>query len=196
MEGRESFASRLVIIRPFEGLTMKFAHAAAIGIICLGISAAPVRADDIDRISISAGAFDVLDNDDNAVDFRVEYRPGMSLVGGLKPWLGGEVTSDGGVYGALGFLYDLNIGNNWILTPSVGAGLFSSGGGKDLGSTTEFREQIEVGYQFENTSRVSAAIGHMSNWGINDRNPGTEVLSLYYHIPVSWIGGSGASSGY
>lgn len=146
----------------------------------------PVYADDIDRLSLGIGAFDAFDSE-RALDFRVEYRPGASIVWELRPFLGAEITSDGAIYGGAGFLYDYNMGNQWVVTPSMAAGLYSDGGGKDMGNAVQFRSQIELGYELENSSRVSAALSHTSNLGINDTNPGAETLGLYYHIPMQWV---------
>ncbi|MGZ9097979.1 MAG: acyloxyacyl hydrolase [Micavibrio sp.] len=146
----------------------------------------PVYADDIDRLSLGIGAFDAFDSE-RALDFRVEYRPGTSIVWELRPFLGAEITSDGAIYGAAGFLYDYNMGNQWSVTPSLAGGLYSDGGGKDMGSAIQFRSQIELGYELENSSRVSAALSHTSNLGINDTNPSAETLGIYYHIPMQWV---------
>ncbi len=177
---------------------MKIVQFAALGLLLTAFSHAstPAKADDIDRLSLGLGYADVFDGDDSAVDFRMEYRPGTSIIWELRPWIGAEVTSDGSLYGAAGFLYDYNMGNQWFLTPSVGAGLYAEGGGKDLGSAIEFRSQIELGYQFENQSRVSAALSHISNLDIGDENPGSEALSLYYHIPMQWVKNGPGSNGY
>ncbi len=166
---------------------MKFAQWAAFSLILSGfVTLTPAYADDIDRLSLGIGAFDAFDSERTA-DFRVEYRPGTSIVWELRPFLGAEVTGDGAIYGAAGFLYDYNMGNQWFLTPSIAGGLYSDGSGKDMGSAIEFRSQIELGYQLENSSRISAALSHTSNWGINDTNPGAETLGLYYHIPMQWV---------
>lgn len=157
------------------------------GLLCTIMSTAPAMADNIDRISLSVGAYDLFDGDNTATDFRIEYRPGQSLFWEFKPWIGGEVTTDGTLYGAAGFLYDYSLGNNWLLTPSIGAGLYSNGDGKDLGGSVQFREQIEIGYQFQNASRLTGSVSHMSNWGIDDKNPGTDVLGVYYHVPLQWV---------
>jgi lipid A 3-O-deacylase len=178
---------------------VKLAYCAVFGLLlsAFTIAATPSRADDIDRLSIGVGAFDLFDSDnDTAADFRIEYRPGAAIVWELRPWIGAEVTSDGAVFGALGFLYDYNMGNNWIITPSFGGGLFSDGGGKDMGSAIQFRSQIEVGYQLQNSSRISASLSHQSNLGIDNNNPGAETLGVYYHIPMNWVKTGPGSNGY
>jgi hypothetical protein len=146
----------------------------------------PALADSVNRLSVGIGYFDVFDDDD-AVDFRIEYRPGSALFWQLKPWIGAEVTDDSGIYGAAGFLYDFHLGNQWVVTPSIGAGLFSDGDGKDM-DTVQFRSQIELGYQFQNASRLSAGLSHFSGGN-------AQVLGVYYHIPTDWIR-QGPGSGY
>ena len=146
---------------------------------------APAQAD-TDLFSVSAGYYDINDNED-AADFRIEYRWGDPLAWVIKPWVGAEATSDGAVYGVAGLLFDFKIGESFLITPSFGAGAYSDGDGKDLGHTIEFRSQLELGYKFENESRFGVAFGHISNASIGDSNPGTEILSVYYHHPVDWF---------
>ncbi len=40
------------------------------------MSIIPALADNVDRISLSVGAYDLFHDDNQATDFRVEYRPG------------------------------------------------------------------------------------------------------------------------
>ena len=176
---------------------MKYASLVALALCGLVFSGTAALADNIDRVSVGVGYYDVFDNKD-AADFRIEYRPGTPILWELRPWLGAEVTSDGAVYGAAGFLYDFQLSDKWLLTPGIGAGLYSDGGGKDLGNAVEFRSMLELGYQFDNASRVSAGLSHISNASLGSKNPGTEIISVYYHMPVSWLSsGPGSSdSGY
>lgn len=179
---------------------MKFSYLAAMATFCSALTPAflasgPALADNVNRVSIGLGYYDIRDNED-AVDFRIEYRPGTPIVWELRPWLGAEVTSDGALYGAGGFLYDFHLQNNWILTPSIGGGLYAEGNGKDLGGAIQFRTMLELGYQFENASRVSAGLSHISNAHTRNYNPGTEILGVYYHIPMNWVAAGPGSDGY
>ena len=153
------------------------------------------KADGVNHLSLAVGYYDIFDNEE-AADFRIEYRPGTSIVWELRPWLGAEITSEGGMWGGGGFLYDFNLGNDWYLTPGLGAGLYADGSGKDLGSSIQFRSMVELGYQFMNSSRVSAGLSHISNAGIGNHNPGTEIFSVYYHIPMNWVTNGPGDSGY
>ena len=134
-------------------------------------------------ISGGVGWYDFLDSKDEAVDFRLEYRHGDDFLW-LKPWGGLEVTTDGSIWGGVGVLVDITFFDSVVLTGSFAPGLWSEGSGKDLGHVIEFRSQVELGYQFENQSRLSVAFSHLSNASLDDDNPGTEVLNLYYHIPL------------
>lgn len=135
-------------------------------------------------LSLGAGWFDVNEQDDEAADFRLEYRDrrGLWL---FKPWAGLELTSDGGLWAGGGPLIDLHLGERLVLTGSFGVGAYEDGDGKPLGATTEFRSQAEVAWRFQDRSRLALAFSHISNAGLGDDNPGTEILTLYYHVPVS-----------
>ena len=142
-----------------------------------------VRADDPSFLTLGLGYFDMNKQDNEAVDFRLEYRHGQKFWI-FKPWIGVEATSDGAVYGAAGVLIDVFLGNRVVLTPSFGAGYYEEGDGKDLGHEIEFRSQIEVSYRFDDRSRLGLAFSHISNASIGADNPGVEILNVYYSIPL------------
>lgn len=141
-------------------------------------------------LSAAVGYFDVFENNeqDSAGDMRVEYRPDWHLykkgIVTITPFIGGEATTDGSLYGLGGLAFDMQY-HNWYLTPSIGVGAYWSGDGKNMGSPLEFRSQIETGYEFDNQMRLGVAISHTSNADVSDTNPGAEVISLYYHYPLS-----------
>lgn len=156
------------------------------------LGAAPAaRADgdgDPAYIALGAGWYDMNKQEEEAADFRLEYRHDRKLWI-FKPWAGIEATSDGAFYGLAGVLIDVHLGEHFVLTPSFGAGGYANGGGKDLGSAIEFRSQIEIAYRFADRSRLSLAFSHISNAGIGDDNPGTEILGAYYAIPIGSLFG-------
>ena len=153
--------------------------AAAGAAFALALAAPAARADEDgpSYLTLGVGYFDVNKQDDDAADFRLEYRHGEGIWL-IKPWAGVEATSDGAVYGVAGFLVDLVVGDNFVITPSIGVGAYSDGDGKDLGHTVEFRSQIEVGYQFDYGGRLTAAFSHISNAGLGDENPGVNIANI------------------
>lgn len=139
------------------------------------------------EIVLGAGIFEIFEGDGKSGDIRLEYRHGEPLFWNLRPWAGLELTFDGGLYGAGGLLFDWEFSPDWFLTPSIGAGLYEDGKGSRLGYTLQFRSQLELGYGFENGSRVSLGLGHISNASLGRSNPGAEILSLSWHVPVDWL---------
>lgn len=170
----------------------------ALGLVALlaGVfaQAAHADADDPALLALGVGYYDIGSGDDTAVDFRLEYRhdQGFWIVGdwiGIKPWVGIEATSDAAVYGVGGLLLDIDLGPRLIATPSAGVGAYADGDGKDLGHTVEFRTQFELAYRFDNRSRLGLAFSHISNAGIGDKNPGVEILNVYYALPLGRLFG-------
>ena len=166
---------------------MRFAIlAAALGAVTL--SAQQAAADDPAFLTLGGGYYDVIRGDNQAADFRVEYRSDLDLWI-TKPWAGLEVTSDGAVYVAAGLLTDVYFGDRVVVTPQAGLGYYENGDGPDLGYELEFRTGVEVGYRFDNRSRLSVGFSHISNADLGDRNPGTEIVTFMYSIPVGRLFG-------
>ncbi len=98
--------------------------------------------------------------------------------------VGGFVTTDGGLYGYGGVFVDLSLTDNFVVRPSVAVGAYSRGSGKDLGGVVEFRTAIEAAWRFANQSRLGVEFSHISNASIYDHNPGTEILTVNYSVPI------------
>ena len=137
-------------------------------------------------VSLGVGVYDVIEGADRAADFRLEYRHRKGLWI-FKPWAGIEATSDGAFYGVVGFYSDFYFGRRIVVSPSVGTGAYHDGGGLDLGSVFEIRSQLEIAYRFNDRSRLGVAVSHISNASVSDRNPGTEIVTVYYSLPLGAI---------
>ena len=142
----------------------------------------PAQSGDPSFLTVGGGWYDFNDNE-QATEFRVEWR-GKKLFWIFKPFVGAMATTDASLYGYGGFLTDFFFGRRIVVTPSLAAGLYENGDGKDLGSVIEFRSGLEVGWRFDNRSRLSAMVYHLSNASIDDNNPGTEVFSIGYSFPL------------
>ncbi len=148
------------------------------------------------------GIFDVkFDGSDTrqATDFRYEYRSDKSLVDigppkdnffFLKPFFGIEHTTDQASYFLTGLYFEDNLGelfdgrdSKFYFTPSVGAGYYEDGSGKKLGNSLQFRTSLEISYELKNKNRIGLSISHISNANLGDKNPGSEIISISYHIP-------------
>ena len=134
-------------------------------------------------LTLAAGYFDINDNED-AAEFRLEWR-GRRFFEKMSPLLGLMGSSDGAIYGYSGMAYDIFFNSNLFFTPSFSLGAYADGDGKNLGSTIEFRSAVELSYRFKDHSRIGVMFYHLSNAGIRDKNPGTEILSFGYTIPFN-----------
>jgi len=137
-------------------------------------------------LSFGVGAFDAFDDDTRATQFELQFRPGLKWWL-LQPMVGASVTTDGSVYGYGGISVDINLTPYLVVRPSVAAGAYEEGDGKDLGGTLQFRSGIEVAWQFENRMRLGLEFYHRSNAGIYDDNPGEESLMLTFAAPWSLL---------
>lgn len=163
---------------------MRLISTAIVAVAVAAASSWPAAAADDDPhfLTLAAGYFDINDDMD-AAEFRAEFRARNKLWI-FKPFGGMMATSDAAVYGYAGFLVDVYFGRRIVLTPSLAAGLYADGDGKDLGHVVEFRSSLELAWRFDDRSRLGLSFYHISNASLSDNNPGTEVLSLNYSIPI------------
>ncbi len=156
---------------------------------CLGLAPAMAQSrGDPAFLAFTAGWFDANLKDNQAFEGRLEWRGGdADKLWIFKPLAGAMATSDGAVYGFAGVLVDVYFGNRIVMTPSFAPGLYSNGGGKDLGHVIEFRSAIELAYRFDDRSRLGIGISHMSNAGIGDQNRGEETIYVTYSLPIDTL---------
>ena len=89
-----------------------------------------------------------------------------------------EHTSDNHDYISIGILRSYKINNDW----SFGGGFQAGYLDRDelLGENIEFYSRAFINYQATNSVKVRLALGHISNGGIGERNPGSESISLTF----------------
>ncbi|WP_377807746.1 hypothetical protein ABNQ38_12730 [Azospirillum sp. A29] len=138
----------------------------------------------------------------NLTVLNSKVRIGSSLVPqiepyvNIQPWIGpgtgssvtprGAVNSlSGGLSGGMsgGVLVDVPLGS-FVFTPSVGAGTLPTAR-REGAPTTEFRSQLELGYEFDNKSRFSLGYSRIVNdAAAGDPAAGTNnVFGFYYRLP-------------
>ena len=157
---------------------------AALMVTALGHKA---RAADPSFLTIGGGVYDFSDTQTTGV-VSVEYSHRQGLLWKIKPMAGLLVTFDGAFYGYGGLGVDLFFGRRIVVTPSIAAGLYFEGGGKDLGHLVEFRSSVKLAYRFDSRARLGLDLYHLSNAGLDERNPGANALMVTYSMPLG--GGS------
>lgn len=96
-----------------------------------------------------------------------------SWAAGAEP--GGRVGSGGGL------LLDVPVGG-FTFTPSFGA-VRAESLSLNGGASTALRSQLEVGYRFDNESRLSFGYSRLSNMNGDSARLDSDVLSLSYRLP-------------
>lgn len=167
-------------------------------VVVLGLAvAAPARADDdpvIDTVpnwklgSLAYSTTVPTDRSETIGDLHQKYRlgaaplPGLEPYAALKPWVAGITQPDGTMTSRGGLLVDVPVGS-FVFTPSVGAG-YVTNSPHDNRTSLEFRSQLEVGYQFENRSRVTLGYSRITGGTADSRAEPNNVVGFTYRLPI------------
>lgn len=162
---------------------------AVLGLFALLTMKPDARAAEPDFLTLGVGVYDMFD-DETTAEFRAEYvfAEKHKLLW-FTPFVGLTVTAEAGTYAYAGIGIDIFFGRRFVVTPNFAAGIYGNGDGKDLGHAIEFRSGANFAYRFDDYSRLGFAFHHISNAGLDDRNPGEETLMLTYSIPLDRIFG-------
>lgn len=113
---------------------------------------------------------------------------GSAWRGLFRPMIGAwrDELGDGAVFAGVAMDYPLS--PHWRLIPSFAPSYYQRGKGFDLGLPLEFRSGLELARRWSNGHRLGLGIYHVSNANLGDRNPGVELLSLWWRIPLAFPG--------
>lgn len=130
-------------------------------------------------------AWNSLDDDDRMPSLRLDYHPALNFGWGVRPWIGLSVTNQRSLWAGFGIERDFAIASRFLLTPSFGAGYYAKGlSDLDLSHPIEFRTALAASYLFDTGHRLGVSFAHLSNAGLSSDNPGTEILGLYWTMPL------------
>jgi hypothetical protein len=100
----------------------------------------------------------------------------------LGPMLGpSDATSQ---LSGIGIELAVPVGESFSFTPSIGAGLQPSTDATQPGMAMELRGGAEFSYQFANDWKVGAAYFHVAEGGFGGSQPGNDVLSFSFTVPI------------
>jgi lipid A 3-O-deacylase len=169
-------------VRPVKTLLF-----AALSLLAVASFRPDAQAGEPDFLTMGVGVYDMFD-DQTTAEFRVEYVfSEENKLLWFTPFVGLTATAEGGTYGYAGIGIDIFFGKRFVVTPNFAAGVYGNGDGKDLGHAIEFRSGANFAYRFDDYSRLGFAFHHISNAGLDERNPGEETLMLTYSIPLDAI---------
>jgi hypothetical protein len=134
-------------------------------------------------LSVYGGTYDY--DDDNTtnligLNYHLEDND-FKVLGSFKinPVIGLFVTGKSASMLYSGF--ETNIGQNKLyLNLSSSAGLYQNGNGKDLGNILQFKSELNIFFDLNETSKIGFGSHHISNAGISSVNPGTNNYYLIF----------------
>ncbi len=135
------------------------------------------------RLEVSAGTLGVLD-DASPLAMGLEYRWHGFSRWSIVPGAGLVAGDDDSRYVYANLSRDFPLGYDWTATISFGAGHFRDGSEVQLGHPLIFQSGIELGRWIERRWRIGLAFDHLSNGGLSEHNPGTEMLVLRVSMPL------------
>ena len=121
------------------------------------------------------GNFDFSDVKQRAILFGFQHRnPQLSretFLGKLSPITGGFITENKALYVYTGAQADFEFGS-FTITPSFAPGYYNQGGGKDLGYPLEFKSEVQISLDLNDSTRLGVSYNHISNASLGSKNPG------------------------
>ncbi len=121
------------------------------------------------------------DADRHALHVAYVHRPLKSFFG-VRPTVLLVNADQGQHYFAAGLAKDVYKYNDFSLRVAFHAGIVDES--ENLGDTIEFYSSLAGLYMLTDSFSLEAEIGHISNGGLGDKNPGSEsfVFSAHYHF--------------
>ncbi len=148
------------------------------------------KEDDSDstEINLFTGLFDFSDRNAKAGLIGVQHQNEElfreSFLGKLSPITGGFVTDVGAVYLYTGAQAEYNLGL-FKITPSFAPGYYNAGiHGKDLGHKLEFKTEVQMSLNLNDTTELGVSYNHISNASLGKKNPGANstILNFLKHF--------------
>tara|TARA_B100000029_G_scaffold460092_1_gene490786 strand:+ start:1697 stop:2221 length:525 start_codon:yes stop_codon:yes gene_type:complete len=94
-----------------------------------------------------------------------------SFLGNLSPISGGFLTEKSAFYLYTGVQTEYEVGLLTI-TPSFAPGYYNYGDGKDLGYPLEFKTEVQMSFDINDTTHLGMSYNHISNASLGTKNPG------------------------
>ena len=143
------------------------------------------------NISLQMGGYFSSNNriHDLSLAFEYQYYPTWTRYQ-LQPIAGFLWTTCHDMFIFSGMMKTWHVGESWRTSLSFSPMLYShNGAARDLGLPLEFRTKIEWRLRLPNQAWVGLGLSHISNGNLSHifgggKNPGVEILSLSYTLPV------------
>ncbi len=135
-------------------------------------------------IAFNLGAYNVFRSDYIHGIFEIEFYPRWKAWF-FYPFAGAFVNTNSKACFFAGITIPILVKKHLLVRLSFAPGLYTaSDEKKDLGYILEFRSALKLAWIFNNNSRLGIQLAHISNAGLSEPNPGSEILVISYEIPI------------
>ena len=135
------------------------------------------------ELNFFTGMFDFSDKGQSSGLFGLQHQDEDlfrdSFLGRLSPITGGFLTSKNGFYLYTGISAEYELGPFNII-PSFAPGLYDAGTGKDLGHPVEFKSEVQMTFDFSDSTHLGMSYNHISNASLGSKNPGANSYMLNF----------------
>ena len=135
------------------------------------------------ELNLFTGMFDFSDDKQAAGVFGLQHQNDdlfrKSFLGKLSPITGGFLTENNAFYFYTGAQAEYNLGI-FTITPSFAPGYYNSGDGKDLGSVLEFKSEVQMSFDINDTTHLGMSYNHISNASFGTKNPGANSYMINF----------------
>lgn len=146
----------------------------------------PTKADggsELPWITTSVGDGSIFGSGESGL-LGVEYRFAQNFRG-LHPKILLARSTAATNYLQFGLLKDWKIAGPLRLTLSSGPGFYQRNhAARDLNFWVQFYSAVELSVSLPTHQRIGVSFGHLSNASLRQPNPGAEVLSLTFSVPL------------
>ena len=171
-----------MILRPAVGCLLLLSALAGEAPLWAGAAGvAPTLPATVSELAVTAGVGGAFDSERFAeAGFELQLRPGLL---GIQAILGASLAESESFYGYLGLRREFSW-DPFYAAGFTGLGRFRLGERPDLGGGLEFRSGLELGIRTPGDLKFGVVLYHLSNGGIEQRNPGSETLALTFSLPL------------
>jgi len=135
------------------------------------------------ELNFFTGMFDFSDDNQAAGLFGIQHQNDElfreSFLGKMSPITGGFLTEKNAFYLYTGVQWEYDLGPLTI-TPSFAPGYYNYGDGKDLGLPLEFKSEVQMSLNLNDSTQFGMSYNHISNASLGDKNPGANSYMLNF----------------
>ena len=127
------------------------------------------------QLNFFTGMFDWSDTKQKAGLIGIQHQSDELFLemdkGIISPITGAFITANNAFYIYTGIQAEYKLGA-LAITPSFAPGYYGEGNGKDLGYPLEFKTEIQMSFDVNDSTHLGMSYNHISNASLGKKNPG------------------------